>query len=86
MAPNKDGQSPNLTKRKEISNTSKQDSEIISVSNLEKKKADFKPEIVWRNVIIFVVLHLMAFYGVYCCFHAKTQTLIFGRINFSLIV
>lgn len=41
--------------------------------------------IVWRNVIVFVVLHIGAVYGVYLCFFAKWQTLLFCKTQFIYI-
>ena len=55
--------------------------EPTSVSTLETKDIpEFKPQIVWRNVIIFIILHLGTIYGAYCCFHAKRETLILGKL------
>ena len=77
MAPRTDELSPNLTKTIDITENLKQiPDQIPSIT-----KADFKPEILWKKVFIFGILHLMAFYGVYCCFYSKTQTLVFGKIN-----
>jgi hypothetical protein len=46
--------------------------EIITVK-------EYKPKIVWKNVLIFTYLHIAALYGLYLCQFAKYQTLIFGN-------
>jgi len=33
----------------------------------------------WRNIFLFAMLHIGALYGIYCCFYAKMQTLIFSK-------
>ena len=46
----------------------------------DTNKIDHKKlPIVWRNVYLFIFLHLGALYGVYCCFYAKSITLLFGN-------
>lgn len=39
----------------------------------------------WRNVVVFTLLHIGALYGIYCCFHAKYQTLIFSKPTHLLL-
>ena len=48
------------------------------INNEEK---EFKPKIVWKNVLIFLYLHIAAIYGIYLCAYAKYQTLAFGKIE-----
>ena len=51
---------------------------------------EFKTEIVWKNVMIFVFLHLGAFYGLYLSvFYAQWTTILIGkhvRINLKIII
>lgn len=42
-----------------------------------KKEEKIDLPIRWRNVAIFAALHVGALYGIYLCFFAKFQTLIF---------
>ena len=44
---------------------------------VNNKDNNFKPKIVWRNVLIQLAFHIGALYGIYLCFYAKYQTLIF---------
>ncbi len=32
------------------------------------QNSDFKPEIVWKNVVLFILLHIGALFGLYCIF------------------
>ena len=52
----------------------------------ETKFKSTEAKIVWKNVALHALIHLGAAYGVYCCFHAKYQTLAFGKklFHFSL--
>lgn len=52
---------------------------VLTSSNKER---NVELPIVWRNVIIFAFLHMAALYGVYCCFYAKWQTLLFAFIMY----
>ena len=79
MAPRIEELSLPLTEQEDNKPNLRQNSEEILRASIVKKKAEFKPEIVWKNVAIFIVLHSMAIYGVYCCFYSKTQTLVFGK-------
>jgi hypothetical protein len=45
----------------------------------------YEPKIVWRNVLIFIILHAGALTGVYCCFNASFKTLLFG-IDIIIII
>lgn len=50
----------------------------------ESKEAPF--QIVWFNVILQILIHIGALYGVYCCFYAKPQTLIAGDLLIFIIL
>lgn len=48
-----------------------------------KEKPKYIRRIVWRNVTIFMYLHLGALYGIYLSFtSAKLATIVFGKVNF----
>ena len=56
----------------------------VSLTQTEEKCANKSTEeplqIVWRNVLIFVYLHLAAVYGFYVlCVHAKWATALWGK-------
>lgn len=51
----------------------------------KKEPQEIELPIVWRNVAVFTMLHLGALYGVYLCFYAKWQTLLFGIFNNSVV-
>ena len=60
--------------------------EVINQDRLEteidkkvKKENEVVLPIVWRNVFVFILLHMGALYGMYLCFYSKPETLIFGR-------
>lgn len=62
---------------------------ITPVVNDEKIKqpSEYKLQIVWRNVILFVFLHIGAAYGFkLMLFNAKWQTGVFGKYNYSFLV
>lgn len=43
---------------------------------------DRKPQLVWRNIILFAYLHLAALYGIYLMFtSARIYTSLFGKEN-----
>jgi len=45
-----------------------------------KEKPKYVRRIVWRNVILFALLHLGALYGIYLSFtSAKLATVVFGE-------
>ena len=45
-----------------------------------KEKKQYRLQIVWRNVILFALLHMGALYGLYLIFtSAKIATTIFGE-------
>lgn len=49
-------------------------------SQIEQPKKKFVRQIVWRNVFIFVYLHLAAIYGLYLAFtSAKLLTCVLGK-------
>lgn len=49
----------------------------VKETELHKLGTDFsfKREIVWKNAIGFLALHLLAVYGLYLCFFAKAATI-----------
>lgn len=47
------------------------------VSSKKVQPADLP--IVWKNVILFIYLHLGALYGLYLCFYCKGSTIVFGK-------
>jgi stearoyl-CoA desaturase (delta-9 desaturase) len=50
------------------------------VNEEAKEKVEYKLQIVWKNVFIFIFLHLGALYGIYLIFtSAKIATTIFGN-------
>ncbi len=59
-----------------------EDSGPVESTGRSKKTEKF--QIVWFNVVIQVLIHVGAFYGIYCCFFAKYQTLILGKISKNL--
>jgi hypothetical protein len=67
--------------------------ETVAVSSVEPKNHDSKPpqkysrQIVWRNVILFVYLHLAAVYGAYLMLtSAKIITTVFGVYYFYIFL
>lgn len=53
---------------------------IDGSSQIELPKKKFVRQIVWRNVIIFVYLHLAAIYGLYLALtSAKLLTCVLGK-------
>jgi len=55
--------------------------ELADWKTTKKLEKSFKTEIVWRNVVLMLILHIFAIYG-YCISiaNAKVQTWIFGYI------
>ncbi len=55
--------------------------ELADNKTTKKLEKSFKTEIVWRNVVLMLFLHIFAIYG-YCISiaNAKVQTWIFGYI------
>ena len=51
-----------------------------------KYDKNYKLKIVWRNVFLFLILHLGSIYGVYCCFFndVKTKTLVFSFLLYMM--
>lgn len=49
------------------------------------KKRNF--ELVWRNIFLMSLLHIQALYGAYLTFtgHAKWQTVVFGKLIWSVV-
>lgn len=45
-------------------------------SSINKQTEEAPFQIVWFNVVLQILIHIGALYGVYCCFYAKPQTLI----------
>lgn len=70
-----------------IKHTRHESDEIQSIHDPSKEEiestaaaADFKPTIVWRNVVIMGYLHAAAAYGLYLCFtSAMIKTSILGE-------
>lgn len=47
-----------------------------------EKPSERKLELVWRNIILFIYLHMVALYGMYLSLTAaKWGTVIFGKYN-----
>lgn len=45
-----------------------------------EKPSERKLQLVWRNIILFTYLHIVAVYGLYLCFtSAKWATVFFGE-------
>jgi hypothetical protein len=57
----------------------------LAEPEISEKPVPYSREIVWRNVILFYLLHLSALCGLYLCkFSAKWLTIAFGiyiRLN-----
>lgn len=69
--------------------------DVISVENLKnqpapvrqiqrpRQRSQYTLKIVWRNVIAFTILHLLAVYGFYrVMFYSKIQTILFSECIF----
>jgi len=86
---------PNNTFRENIIQEDEEyeDSYHVDDPHLEDRKLEFKPKeiyenlktldwskVVWRNVILFIFLHIYAFYGMYLVLSLQTQikTILFG--------
>lgn len=68
---------PHVEKEKKyMQKESNQDADDSMSSS--KNHKEYKPTIVWRNVILFIFLHTGALYGVYSCFYASYKTLFFA--------
>ena len=67
------------THRRQLQQIDDDDHEEAPVPPEEALKP-YKMEIVWRNVILFALLHLGAFYGLYLLiFRAKWSTVVFSK-------
>jgi len=56
------------------------ESQLIAADEESKEKSKYIIHIIWRNVLIFLYLHLGAIYGIYLAFtSAKLITTIFGK-------
>lgn len=58
------------------------DDEVSTRVNAEdfEKPSERKPQLVWRNIILFTYLHFVGLYGFYLCFtSAKWATIVFGK-------
>lgn len=77
-----------LTNRQKQENIDQIQEQVIPsapvVAPVKKENENVDLPIVWKNVAIFIALHLGALYGVYLCFYAKLPTLIFGFIMYVL--
>lgn len=55
-----------------------------SVAQVPKKKTEYRRKIVWRNVLVFLFLHIGALYGFYLCFtSAKLLTVGFAILLYQ---
>lgn len=70
--------SSNEDKSPQAENTVKTPSNSSSEPAASQEHDKFKSDIVWRNVVLFVFLHLGFLYGIYLCFYASYKTLFFG--------
>lgn len=60
--------------------TVQQNTVETSTNPSTNEKKPYKVELVWRNIIIFIYLHIAAIYGLYLSFTSvKVVTLIFGE-------
>lgn len=60
-----------------------QDFEVTQKLNEDAKKNPFKPQYVWRNVLLFLALHVGALVGFYQLFFvAKWQTVLWSKLFF----
>ena len=50
-------------------------------SKVKTVDSTYKMEIVWSDVILYTVFHIIAFVGFYYCFYAKYQTNWFRKCN-----
>lgn len=72
------------------SNLNPEDDELLLQSNVndepvkeQVKKSSYEMKIVWRNVILFTILHSGALYGVYSLlFEAKWLTWLWSKCTF----
>lgn len=96
MAPNLFGTSASLFLEasqqnliQEKSTTEKTNTPKLDTQKSLRSKSKYKWNIVWRNVIAFLYLHISAVYGLYLCFTgAKLCTVIYSKsfnIDFSLL-
>lgn len=52
----------------------------------KSEEVPYKRQIVWKNVVLFIYLHLAALYGLYLVFtSAKMNTLIFGKYYIHIL-
>lgn len=86
MAPRLDGFEPKTTgnrtqvvqrETRDDRATTAESRRVIEIKKEEDLAQPIELKIVWRNVAVFVMLHLGALYGVYLCFFAKWETLLF---------
>lgn len=57
------------------------DDEVSTRVSVEiEKPSERRNELVWRNIVLFIYLHMVALYGAYLCLtSAKWRTVIFGE-------
>lgn len=52
----------------------------LNAPEASDKKEQYKREIVWRNVLIFIYIHIGGLYGLYLLiFEADLRTFLFGK-------
>lgn len=82
MAPRIEEFEPKFLAKKDANVIPENDNPEASNIAIGKKESDIDLPIVWRNVGIFIFLHLGALYGVYCCFYAAKATLLFAFLMY----
>lgn len=59
----------------------------VPTQKLQKQKVFYEWRIVWKNIAIFLYIHLAAIYGLYViCFQAKRWTIIWGKYIIYLVL
>lgn len=54
----------------------------VEYRNGELKEKQFKPKIVWRNIYLFIFLHVSVLYAIYLSVTVRPwKTLLFGKSN-----
>lgn len=82
MAPNLSATAPTGVLFEDDSLTSQQ--EIMPPREVTKPPRKGSKKIVWRNVLLFIYLHIAAFYGAWLALtSAKILTSLFGKLNLS---
>ncbi|CAF0728274.1 unnamed protein product [Brachionus calyciflorus] len=71
---------PRIDEFSHVDNYEKVEKTVPIIEAPVKKNEEIHLPIRWRNVVIFIFLHLGALYGGYLCFQAKFQTLVFAYV------